>query len=91
MKKLPDKISVYKKTDMFDQDSVPKGLLENHSTKEGVWGKINVIEGKLLYRIQSDPIEEVELSNEIFGVVEPQVLHSVTPIGTVKFFVEFLK
>ena len=91
MKNLPPNISPYKRTDVFDESTIPKGLLSNHSTKEVVWGKINIIEGLLLYRIEGDEIEEVELSVDRFGVVEPQVLHSVAPIGHVKFYVEFLK
>ncbi|TNE95657.1 MAG: DUF1971 domain-containing protein [Deltaproteobacteria bacterium] len=91
MKNLPPNISPYKRTDVFDETTIPKGLLSNHSTKEGVWGKINIVEGRLLYRIEAEEVEEVELSIDRFGVVEPQVLHSVAPIGRVKFFVEFLK
>lgn len=91
MESLPKNVAVYKKTDIFDHNTLPKGLLANHSTKEGVWGRINVVEGKLLYRIESEPIEELELSKDVPGVVEPKVLHSVAPIGEVKFFVEFLK
>jgi hypothetical protein len=49
------------------------------------------LEGELIYTIQSNPPEEVRLSAERFGVVEPQVLHHITPRGKVKFFVEFLK
>lgn len=91
MNTLPPNVRTYKKTPIFDQDSVPKGILMDHQTKPGVWGKINIIEGRLLYIIQSEPIEEVELDTEIFGVVEPEVLHHVKPMGKVKFFVEFLK
>ncbi len=91
MKDLPEKVHAYKKTDLFDETSIPYGLLKDHSTKANVWGKINIIEGKLLYIIQSSPPEEIELSPEKFGVVEPEVLHHVKPLGLVKFFVEFLK
>lgn len=91
MKELPENVQAYKKTDIFDEHSVPQGLLKDHNTKPNVWGRINVIAGKLLYTIQSNPVEEVELSPEIFGVVEPGVKHFVKPLGHVKFFVEFLK
>lgn len=91
MKKLPENVKPYKKIDIFDEHSVPYGLLKDHSTKAGTWGKITLLEGKLLYRIQSNPIEEVELNPQKFGVVEPEVLHHVRVIGQVKFFVEFFK
>ena len=91
MKKLPENLEGYKKTPVFDQESVPRGLLKDHCTKENVWGKIWILEGELLYTIQSEPIEEIVLSRDRFGVVEPQILHFVTPLGKVKFYVEFLK
>tara|TARA_R110002072_G_scaffold534_6_gene3999 strand:+ start:174026 stop:174301 length:276 start_codon:yes stop_codon:yes gene_type:complete len=91
MKELPKNVEVYKKTNVFDENSIPKGILNDHSTKPNVWGKINIVEGKLLYVVQSNPVEKVELSVEKFGVVEPEVRHYVKPLGKVKFFVEFLK
>ncbi|WP_292363133.1 DUF1971 domain-containing protein, partial [Methylophaga sp. UBA1464] len=60
----------------------------SHQTKEGVWGKIVVLSGKLLYTIQQ-PFEEIELDSNRVGVVEPTVLHHVKPMGQVSFFVEF--
>ncbi|MCF8058658.1 MAG: DUF1971 domain-containing protein [Bacteriovoracaceae bacterium] len=91
MKELPLNIASYKSTPVFDQDSIPKALLKDHSTKPGTWGKINVIKGKLLYTIQTEPPEELLLSEQRYGVVEPEVLHKVSPRGKVEFFVEFMK
>lgn len=90
MKELPSDVIVYKSTPIFDQDSIPKAILKEHTTKVGVWGKINILEGELLYTILKEPKEEVVLNSKKFGVVEPEVLHKVTPLGKVKFFVEFL-
>ncbi|WP_417550237.1 DUF1971 domain-containing protein [Methylophaga sp.] len=88
MKSLPDNVVAYKRTPEFDQNSVPTGLLNNHQTKEGVWGKIVVMSGKLQYTIQQ-PFEEIALDSNKYGVVEPTVLHQVKPIGPVRFYVEF--
>lgn len=91
MKVLPPNVVVYKKTKSFDESSIPSGLLRNHNTIKGVWGLINILEGNLLYIIQSNPIEEIKLGTTINGVVEPLVPHCVQPIGKVKFYVEFYK
>lgn len=91
MKSLPHEVKAYKQTNVFTEKSVPQGLLKDHRTLPGTWGHIVVLEGRLKYRIQSDPPEELELSPGKFGVVEPQVLHSVEPVGEVKFYVEFYK
>lgn len=91
MEVLPENVQSYKKTPIFDEGSIPAGLLKDHSTKIGVWGKINILEGKLLYVIQSDPREEIELTPENCGIVEPERKHFIKPVGKVRFFVEFLK
>ncbi len=91
MKELPTNTNAYKKTPLFTNESIPSGLLKTHTTKAGTWGKICVKKGKLLYVIENDPIEEIELSSEKYGVVEPQVPHHVTPLDEVEFYVEFYK
>tara|TARA_B100001540_G_scaffold298633_1_gene302331 strand:- start:5705 stop:5971 length:267 start_codon:yes stop_codon:yes gene_type:complete len=81
----------YKSTPEFDECSIPPGLLKAHQTKPGVWGKIVVLSGRLKYRILEPVLEEVELSAQLHGVVEPAVPHEVEPIGAVKFYVAFYR
>lgn len=84
----------YKTTPTFTQDSVPAGLLADHSTKEGVWGLIHVSRGKLRYCV-TDPRRENEERilepGSTAGVVEPTIVHRVEPLGPVEFHVEFLR
>lgn len=91
MKKLPPTVLSYKQTPEFDNESVPKGLLKAHSTKQGTWGKIVILEGELLYRILEPELEELTLSSDRHGVVEPTILHEVKPLGEVRFYVEFFR
>ena len=91
MKKLPDNVTQYKRTPTFDENSIPKGLLRSHTTKEGCWGHIVILEGKLLYRILEPKIEETELSEELPGVAEPSIKHEIAPLGKVRFYVDFYK
>lgn len=89
---LPAGVRFYRRTDVFTETSVPKGLLKSHSTKAGVWGLIRVLEGRLGYRVTdpSRPASQVELTPETPpGLVEPTILHEVAPIGPVRFYVEF--
>lgn len=53
MKEIPKTAQAYKKTDVFNEETVPKALLVEHSTKANVWGKIIVLEGELIYSIPS--------------------------------------
>jgi len=91
MRSIPNEAQSYKRTPLFDEKSIPKGLLKDHKTKKDVWGKIHVVKGKLIYTIQSNPAEIVELGPEAPGIVEPEVLHNVKPDGSVQFYVEFYK
>ncbi|MGI9327441.1 MAG: DUF1971 domain-containing protein [Pseudomonadales bacterium] len=89
MKTLPSELAPYKRTPTFTEQSVPVGLTRAHKTKAGTWGKIVILKGQLLYRILEPQLEEVLLSENHHGVVEPAVPHEVEPQGKVEFFVEF--
>ncbi|MFT5207094.1 MAG: tellurite resistance-related uncharacterized protein [Candidatus Omnitrophota bacterium] len=91
MKTLPEGVEVYKQTDVFDQNTVPAGLLKDHNTVEGVWAEIIVIEGELDYIIQSTPPQQYKLNSEQRGIVEPKVLHYVIPSPSVRFYVRFYR
>ena len=90
MKLLPDNVVAYKRTPEFTEETVPSGLLHSHQTKASVWGKIVVLEGQLRYSI-SEPEEVILLDQNVYGVVEPAVLHEVKPLGKVRFYVEFYR
>ncbi|MCW1383577.1 DUF1971 domain-containing protein [Novosphingobium sp. KCTC 2891] len=94
MAALPSGAQPYKRTPTFTEDSVPAGLLKDHSTKDGTWGLIRVEEGRLRYII-TDPRraadERVLEPGGDPGLVEPTILHRVEPIGSVRFHVEFLR
>jgi tellurite resistance-related uncharacterized protein len=92
--RLPNGLEPYSRTATFTQETVPAGLLRDHSTKAGSWGLIHVEEGVLRFRI-TDP-RRVPAARELTpesgpGVVEPTILHHVEPVGPVRFHVEFLR
>lgn len=78
----------YRSTPVFDQDSLPAALRRAHSTKAGVWGVIRVLVGRLKYTIEETG-EEVVLDAKTPGLVHPQQLHHVTPIGSMRMRVDF--
>ena len=91
MKVLPSSLSAYKRTPLFTAETIPKGLRRAHQTKAGTWGKIVIESGRLRYRILEPEVVEVILCPETIGVVEPQILHEVAPLGEVSFYVEFYR
>ncbi len=86
---MPDAVRPYKRTPEFTNETIPKGLLKQHSTKRGVWGRIFVLEGALEYTVEH-PIETtIEIAEGQQANISPQVPHSVKADGRVRFYVEF--
>ena len=88
MTKLPEAAKPYRRTPTFTETTVPAGLLKDHKTAAGVWGVINVLSGVLSFRRPDDP-DAVLLTPGRPGIVEPEALHAVRPVGGVSFYVEF--
>jgi tellurite resistance-related uncharacterized protein len=91
---LPQNMHAYRRTPEFTESTIPKALLQAHTTKDGTWALIHVLEGRLAYKID-DPMrptfETVLSPQDAPGVIEPQILHQVQPLGVVRFYVEFHK
>lgn len=85
---LPDNAQPYKRTPVFTETTLPARFLHSHSTKPGAWAVIHVEQGRLLYSVPSQGHEE-ELSPDVPGIIEPEVEHTVKPLGVAAFFVEF--
>lgn len=88
MEGLPQGLIAYKRTPVFDQDSMPAGLRREHRTKPGVWAVIHVLEGQLAY-LDLATGHTCLLTPEQPGLVRPEQPHEVAPIGPVRFYVEF--
>lgn len=88
---LPPDAVPFSRTPDFTETSIPPGLLSGHQTGDGVWGRIEVLEGALTYRILTPSPQEMLLVPGHDGIVEPVVPHEVAPRGPVRFFVEFYR
>ena len=87
---MPDDLAAYRKTGEFTENNMPKSLLHQHATKTGVWAKIHVREGKLIYYVDELGVK-FEISRDAPGIVIPEVKHHVEPVGPVAFLVEFYR
>jgi len=85
---LPAGLAEVRRTQIFDQDTMPAALRHSHRTARGVWGVIRVVEGRLLYRVIAPPSEQVVGAHHSV-VVQPGEAHEVEPLGKARFFVEF--
>lgn len=86
---FPAGLREYKRTPEFTAESIPKGLLRDHSTKAGTWGLIHVLEGRLRYIISGEEERSLELVPGTAGVVVPEMKHRIEPLGAVRFCVGF--
>lgn len=78
----------YKRTPIFDEHSLPKGLRRKHRTKPGVWGVIRVLDGRVRY-VVIEPASEVILAPGHPGLVLPDQPHLVEPLGPMRMQIEF--
>ena len=85
----PDDCKSYRRTPEFDENSVPAGLTCNHATKRGVWGRIQVISGTLLYHVGPPINKSLIVGTDSSAVIVPEVPHRVELQGQARFYVEF--
>lgn len=81
-------VAPYRTTPVFDQDTLPEGLRREHRTKPGVWGVIEVLEGRLLYEILAPPSARI-IDPDSPGRVQPDQPHRITPLSAMRMRVAF--
>ena len=78
----------YKRTSVFDENTLPPGLRREHRTKPGVWAIIRVLDGRLRYQVL-DPASEVILEPGHPALVLPDQFHRVEPLGPMRMQIDF--
>ena len=91
MPRLPPRAVVYKQTAIFDEQSVPQGLLNTHDLRAGTWGQIVLMQGRLDYVIEEPLPLTVVLRPGVDGVVAPECRHHVRLHAGAQFQVRFLR
>jgi len=86
---FPDGLTPYKKTPIFNQETIPKGFRRAHSTKQGVWALITVLSGKVRYVVDHLESKSSDLDQHSKGVISPQMEHHLDVIDDVELYVEF--
>lgn len=78
----------YKTTPVFDEDSLPPPIRNEHRTKPGVWGLLRVLEGQvhLVFEGQDEPLV---ITPERAAMIPPETTHHVETIGPMRMQVEF--
>jgi len=78
----------YRSSPVFDETTLPAALRREHRTKAGVWGVIELIEGRMKF-IRHGHADATILEPGKPGLVLPEQPHFVEPIGPVRVQVHF--
>eukprot|EP01042_Synura_sphagnicola_P015206 gene15206-biopygen15283 len=65
----------YRHSPIFDAANLPAALTRTHTTKAGVWAKIEIIDGRLRFRLEDGRTQV--LTPEQPGLIEPEQPHSI--------------
>lgn len=85
----PENLAVRRRTPEFTETSVPAAILRDHATKRGVWGRIHVLEGALVYRVGAPIHRTTTIAARASAIIVPEVRHHVEVDGRVRFLIEF--
>ena len=75
----------------FAHDNVPKALLADHHTAEGVYGRVRVVAGELEFVFADDATQPIRMRAGDELIVHPQEAHHVVLGDDMRFFIEFYR
>lgn len=78
----------YAKSLVFDEQTLPDALRNDHRTKAGTWGLLRVIEGEVRL-IFVDPPSDHHVTPDKPAPIAPQAMHHVVTMGPMSMQVEF--
>ncbi len=88
---LPDGLEYVRTTDVFDNDTVPPGLLRAHHVADKVWGRFVVRSGSATFVFEDDN-DRIPVTPDDGGVpIPPGRKHHVELDGPATFAVEFYR
>jgi tellurite methyltransferase len=86
---FPDGLRFVRSTPIWDEHTMPNALRRGHRLGSGTWARLVVVKGRLRYNASSPAWEAVLDENRTLGI-PPDREHSVEPLGSVRFLIEFL-
>lgn len=80
---LPDDTAAYRTIGPFGSDSLPKGLLREHRLKEGTWGRLRVLSGKIRFVWDDDGADHAPIIGDRETVIIPPIVpHHIERLAT---------
>jgi tellurite resistance-related uncharacterized protein len=88
---LPVGSELVRTTDVFDDDTVPAGLLRAHRVADGIWGRLVVHTGAVGFVFEDEPDHRHVVAAGDSMVIPPARPHHVELSGPATFAVEFYR
>ncbi len=86
---LPTGLKPIRTTDTFDNDTVPAGLLRAHRVADGVWGRLVVHTGTVIFIFDDEPEHPIAVSAGGSVAIPPARQHHLELHEPASFAVEF--
>lgn len=83
-------VTPYASSPVFDEQSLPDALRNDHRTKDGTWGLLRVFVGEVRL-IFTNPYREVLVTPDTPAPIAPMAPHYVVPQGSMSMQVEFYR
>lgn len=87
---LPADAEPYRSTGEFTDSTLPAGLRREHTTRPGVWGRAEVLSGRLRFVMPILAVDRV-LAADDHAIIPPGLPHHVEPLGPLRMRVVFLR
>lgn len=87
---MPDGLRSVRTGPEWTDANVPGALLGAHRVGPGTWGRLRVLEGTLRFVLLTEPAYDVVLHPGTEAALPPEIPHYVTPLGPVRFAIDFL-
>lgn len=86
---LPEGLEHVRTTDVFDESSVPAGLRRAHRVADGVWGRLVVHTGSVVFVFEDEPEQPITVAAGGSLAIPPGRQHHVEFPGPSTMAVEF--
>ena len=80
----------YASSPVFNSETLPDALRNDHRTKAGTWGLLRVLEGEVRL-VFLDPPSDHQVTPAKPAIIPPQLAHHVVPLGPMQMQVEFYR
>ena len=88
-RELPEGLVLARTTDVFDNHTVPAGLLRAHRVADNVWGRLVVHTGRVTFVFDDEPDQPIAVAAGETVAIPPARQHHLVLDEPATFVVEF--